>query len=351
VPDLFDDVASGSLAPVYVLISEHPLLLSRGLAALRDAAVPPATRGFNYDVFEGRGASAGPIVGAAETLPMMAKLRMVVIRDLAAMAGGELAQLVPYLEKPNPSTVLVGVAAKVDKRLKFFAVAKKKRFLHQLDPPRAIGPWIRKEAAARGARMSPRACDRMADVVGKDLSRIVLAIDQLALCAGDREIDADDVDELIADTRERSVFELTDAIGEGNRQRALAAVASLCEQRQSAIGVVVMLARHMRQLAKCQVAMAERQPRSALPGIVGAPPFVIDKLMSQARRYDAAGLGAALGKLHDADRGLKGMDWSVRTLGRDLGERVLLERLVSDLIELGSAGSGTRGRSTAGNRR
>jgi DNA polymerase-3 subunit delta len=343
VPDLFDDVASGNLGPVYVLISEHPLLLTRALSALRDAAVPEAARGFNYDVFEGRGGAAGPIMAAAETLPMMAKLRMVVIRDLAAMAASELASLVPYLERPNPSTVLVGVAGKVDKRLKFFAVAKKKRFLHQLDPPRAIGPWIRKEATSRGARMSPRACDRLAEVVGKDLSRIALAIDQLSLYAGDRTIETDDVDELIADTRERSVFELTDAIGEGNLPRAMAAVASLCEQRQSAIGVVVMLARHMRQLAMCHVAIAEQKPKSALPGFVGAPPFVVDKLMAQARRYDARALAAALGRLHDADRGLKGMDWSVRTLGRDLGEQVVLERLVSELVGLGRSGPRRRG--------
>lgn len=342
MPDLFDDVANGDLAPVYVLISEHPLLLSRALTAVRDAAVPEAVRGFNYDAFEGRGASAGQIVAAAQTLPMMAKRRLVVVRDLAAMQAAELALLVPYLESPNPSTVLVGVGGKVDKRLKFFATARKKHFLHQLDAPRSIGPWIRKEAASRGARMSGRACDRLADVVGKDLSRIVLAIDQLALFAGDRAIEVDDVDDLIADTRERSVFELTDAIGEGNRSRALAAVASLCEQRQSAIGVVIMLARHIRQLAMCQVALAERRPRSELAGIVGAPPFVVDKLITQARRYDAEGLSTALRRLHEADRGLKGMDPSLRTLGRDLGERVLLERLVSELVGLGSARPSSR---------
>jgi len=337
VSDLFDDIAAGDLAPVYVLVSEHPLLLSRALAAVRDAAVPPAARGFNYDVFEGRGGNAGRIVAAASTLPMMAERRMVVIRDLGAMAAAELANLIPYLGDPNPATVLVGVAGKVDKRLKFFATARKKRFLHQLDPPRQIGPWIRKEAAARGADMRPRAGDRLGEVVGKDLSRIALAIDQLALYAGDRPIEVDDVDDLIANTRERSVFELTDAIGDGSLPRSLGAVAALCEQRQSAIGVVAMLARHMRQLGLCHVALAERTPRSELARAIGAPPFVVDKLLRQAKRYDSAAVAAALGQLHEIDRGLKGMEPSLRTLGRDLGERVLLERLVSALVGLGSA--------------
>jgi DNA polymerase-3 subunit delta len=337
VRDLFEEAAAGDLAPVYVVASEHPLLLSRAVAALRDAAVPEASRGFNYDVFEGRSASVGRILAAAQTLPMMAARRLVLVRDISAVAAAELAQLLPYLEEPNPTTVLVAVAAKVDKRLKFFTVAKKKGYLHQLDAPRNLGAWIRQEAAARGASMRPRACDRLADVVGRDLSRIALAIDQLALYAGDRPIEVDDVDDLIADTRERSVFELTDAIGEGNLARSLAAVAALCEQRQSAIGVVIMLARHMRQLGLCHVAMSERRPKSEMARLVGAPPFVVDKLIRQARRYGPPAIAAALGKLHRADRGLKGMEAANRTLGRELAERVLLERLVSELVGLGSA--------------
>ena len=44
-----------------------------------------------------------------------------------------------YLDDPNPSTVLVMTAAKVDKRIKFFAAAKKKRFLCELQVPRQAG--------------------------------------------------------------------------------------------------------------------------------------------------------------------------------------------------------------------
>lgn len=334
MPDIIDRASRGDLDPVCILISEQPLLVDRAVAAILDAAVPEAARGFNYDVIEGKGLTASRVLNAAQTLPMMAQRRMVLIREISAASGGELAKLLDYLDSPNPSTVLVATASKVDKRVKFYARAKKKKALHDLAAPRQLGPWIRAEARTRNVALDSRVASRLADVVGKDLSRISLALEQLALYAGDRPITAGDVDDLIADTRERSVFELTEAIGQANLPGALAAVASLCEQRQSAIGVVVMLARHMRQLGMCQVAMSERLPKGEIARRVGVPPFVAGKLMDQARRYPPAAIPAALGKLSRADRALKGQTQVIKTLGRQLGEHVLLDRLVSDLVGL-----------------
>ena len=54
IDELLADVKAGRLDPIYVLHSEHPILIERVVGAMRDAAVPPAARGFNYDVVEGK---------------------------------------------------------------------------------------------------------------------------------------------------------------------------------------------------------------------------------------------------------------------------------------------------------
>jgi DNA polymerase-3 subunit delta len=345
VDELLADLAAGRLDPVYVLHSEHPILIERALGAVRDAVVPPAARGFNYDIVEGKPTGAR-IVALAQTLPMMAQRRLIYVRDLSAMAADEAEPLLAYLAKPNPSTVVVGVAAKLDKRIKLYAQLSKKGYLHVLEAPRQLAPWLRAEAKRQGVQLEPAAAARLIDAVGDDLSRLALTVEQLGLYAGARAVTSDDVDELVADTRERTVFELTDAIGAADRPRALAAVAALCEQRESAVGVVVMLARHIRQLSLVYTLRETNAPRPSWGPMLGVPPFVVDKLIAQARSYAPAALAIATQRLANADRALKGditltstlggafTGPQIKALGRDLAERIILERVVDGIVQL-----------------
>lgn len=342
--ELLDAIESGELAPIYVLASEHPILIERVVTALRDAIVPPMARGFNYDVVEGK-PTAQRIISLAQTLPMMAKMRMVYVRDLAGMPADEAEPLLEYCAKPNPSTVIVAITSKLDKRLKLYSGLAKKKFLHVLEPPRAhaLPGWVKAEAKAKKVTFDPAAITRLIDAVGGELSRLTLAVEQLGLYAGDRPVTSDDVDELIADTRERSVFELTDAIGSGDRGRALAAVSSLCDQRESAVGVVVMLARHVRQMALVHTLKASGSSRGEWASKLGVPPFIVDKIAGQARAYSPSALATATQKLAMADRALKGditlIDTQftgpqIKALGRELGERVILEHVVDEIVRL-----------------
>jgi DNA polymerase-3 subunit delta len=342
--DLFDDIESGDFDPIYVLSSEHPILIERAVSGLRDAIVPPAARGFNYDVVEGK-PSATRIVALAQTLPMMAARRMIYVRELAGMPADDAEPLLAYVGKANPSTVVVAVTSKLDKRLKLYSALSKKGFVHVLEAPKpqGLGAWVRDEAADRGVVIAPQAISRLIDAVGGDLSRLALAIEQLGLYAGKRGVTSDDVDELIADTRERSVFELTDAIGAADRRRALAAVASLCDQRESAVGVVVMLARHVRQMALCHSLKAIGTPRPQWGPKLGVPPFIVDKIVAQSRSYSPDALATAVQRLAMADRALKGDQTLIDTtftgpqlkaLGRDLAERVILEHVVDGIVRL-----------------
>jgi DNA polymerase III subunit delta len=329
VTELETRIGRGDIDPVYLLVGDEPLLGQRIVAALIEQVVTPATRAFNLDVFEAKAAGATAVINAARTVPMLGKRRLVIVRDVDGLGAEGLAALAPYLADPSPHTVLVLSCLKVDGRLKFFQLARKQRMLHVLEAPRQLVPWIREEAQRRGARLEPDAARRLADVVGGDLGRLASSLEQLSLYVGDdRAIAAADVDELVAETRERNVFELTNAVGQGDRERALRAVARLAEQRESAVGVAMMLARHVRQLALAKELVDARTPDAALPGLLGAPPFAVDRLLAQARRFTLARLLRALRLVAKADVDLKG------PVKGALGERIVLERLVGDLVAL-----------------
>jgi DNA polymerase III subunit delta len=330
------DFSGDKLEPVYVLVSAEPLLVDRAVAALRDRVVPEALRAFNLDAVDGKGATATRILGAARTVPMMAERRLVLVREIGQMTAAEMGGLVEYLEDPCPSTVLVGTTSKVDRRLKFFAAAGKKGWLHELSAPRDLAGWVAAEAARRVVSIRQDAVRRLVEAVGADLARLALALDMLALYAGARSISVDDVDDLVADTRERSVFELTDAIGAADRPRALGAVAALVDQRQSPIGVVSMLARHIRQLSLHRAGSKSGMGKQELARLLGVPPFVVDKLGRQADRFPDAAIDRAITALSLTDRALKGEREAQKTLGRALTDRLLLEDVVQRLLDLGS---------------
>jgi hypothetical protein len=94
----------------------------------------------------------------------------------------------------------------------------------------------------------------------------------------------------------------------------------------------------------------EGVPRGAWGSRIGVPPFVVDKLVAQARWYSPAALATATQRLALADRALKGditldmnteprSPWTgpqLKALGRELAERVILEQVVTGIVGLAS---------------
>jgi DNA polymerase-3 subunit delta len=336
------DARTGDLAPVYVLAGGERFLLDRAALALRDATVPEAARSLAMDVIDGTQASCAEVAEKARTLPMLfggARRRFVLVRDADGLASGgkDPAPLLAYLDAPADTTVLVLVAEKADQRSKLFGEVKKRGLLIKLDPPppRQLSSWVQKEASTQGVSMSDGAAVRLSETVGRDLGRLAQAIVQLGLYADGRQVTSGDVDELIADTRERTIFELTDAVGAGDPGKTLRAVRRLLAQRESAVGAVAMLSRHVRQLMRARELGRASQAEAASQ--LGVPPFVVDTLRAQARRFDEAGLRRALLLCVEADRALKGPPRGA------VGEEALLERLCLRLTALAApARSGRR---------
>ena len=158
-------------------------------------------------------------MGQGFALELTARVRSTV-DSASALPASEYPHWWSLFTSETPSTVVAAVTSKLDKRIKLFAQLSKKGYLHVLEAPRQLAPWVRAEAKARGVAIEPAAITRLVDAVGDDLSRLALTVEQLGLYAGRRAVTSDDVDELVADTRERTVFELTDAIGAADLARA-----------------------------------------------------------------------------------------------------------------------------------
>jgi DNA polymerase-3 subunit delta len=328
-PDLVAAIEAGDVDPVYLLHGEESHLVGRVVAALRAAVLggKAAAPGLNHDVFEAREGGLGPAVAAARTLPMFAKRRLVVVNGVGGLTAEALEPLARYVADPNPRTCLVLVAEKVDGRLRAVQALKKAGFVHEFPRLRGsdVPAWLAREARSRGIALAPGVAEALAEAAGPELGRLALALEQVALYAGGgAKVTREHVEELIPESRERGIFELTRAIGQGDRERALRMVSNMLRNRTPPLVIEFMLARQVRQIWRAKELAARGASPDDIAAQIGVPPFAVKELLAPARRASAPALLRALERLYEADRRLK---------SSRVDADVLVTRLVRGLVE------------------
>lgn len=322
------DLQKNGPRPVYAIDGEERALVDEFVEAIKQVAAPPAARDFNFESLSGKDVGLNRVVDAALTLPAFAERRLVIVHQAEKLNLSEPEPLLRYLDQPSPTTVLVLVADKFDGRGKVYKAFQRAGAAIRFSRPRPREmPGIIETRAARiGLQLEPGAVRMLVDVVGPDITAAVKALELLDLYRGDAAapVATDDVAAVVHGTREDSIFDLVDAIGHRDQGRTLHLLHRLVvAQREPGLRVLAMIARHFRQLLAAREMMARGAPPAALASALGMPPFLVDKLADQARRFDEPKLVRGHGLIKHADRTLK----SSRL--RDIR---ILERLTLELM-------------------
>jgi DNA polymerase-3 subunit delta len=200
------------------------------------------------------------------------------------------------------------LAEKVDGRLRAFLALRRAGFLHEFArlKDRELGPFIAREAKTRDMAIDSDAAEALASAAGPDLGRLMQALEQLEIYAGKGgRITRAQVEELVPESRERNVFELTKAIGTGDARRALDLVTNMLRNREPPLRIQAMLLRQLRQTWRAKELAAANVPRAEMAAAVGLPPFFLDDVLVPARRLSLAALRRSFERLYQADRAFK----------------------------------------------
>jgi DNA polymerase-3 subunit delta len=195
--------------------------------------------------------------------------------------------------------------------------------------------WLTAEAERHQVRFDPDAVRELTDALGADMMLIASEFEKLLLYAGGPlpegrgRITLGDVETMVLAAKQRSLYELTDAISAKDKPRALLLLDGLLNAsdggEDSAIGHLYMLARTFRQM----LVILEKNVRDsraiwqALWQGFRMPPFAAEDLIRQARRYKSRT------ELTRALRLIARADLELRSSPPD--KRLVLERLVLQL--------------------
>jgi DNA polymerase-3 subunit delta len=167
------------------------------------------------------------------------------------------------------------------------------------------------------------------DALGGDMMLVSNELEKLILFVGEKKrITLGDVETMVLAAKQRSLYELTDAISAKDRVKALEildAILSTADGEEAAIGHLYMLAKTFRQM----LVIFERKVRDsrmlwqALWQGFRVPPFAAEDIIRQARRYQSRReLTRALRLIARADLALRSNPTS---------KRMVLENLVLEL--------------------
>ena len=278
------------------------------LKALVDAAVDPALRAFNLDIFRGEDMDVADAVSRATAFPMMASRRVVVVKRVERLRDTDARTLVTLIDKPVDSTVLIVTADKLDGRKKLSVALRKNAVAIEFKLPyeRELPEWIRRRAAAVNKQIEPDAAHLLHLGVGPSPGELASEIEKLSIYANERDtITRDDVIQVAGGSRSATVFELADAVGNRKADEALAVLHNLLDRGDNPVAVVAMLIRHIGILRKARWLRNQGLSRSELAGKLKVPPFFLSNYVGQAEHFDDRSLWHAYDALLDADNRLK----------------------------------------------
>src|SRR5436305_5201955 len=189
--------------------------------------------------------------------------------------------------------------------------------------------WITDYCTSRDVKIDADGARELVDALGGDMMMISNELEKLILYVGEKKrITLGDVETMVLAAKQRSLYELTDAISSKDRVRALEmldAMLSTGDGDEAAIGHLYMLAKTFRQM----LVILERNVRdqralwAALWHGFRVPPFAADDIIRQARRYKSK---------RELTRSIRlGAKADLALRSNAPSKRLVLEKLVLDL--------------------
>lgn len=304
----YRDLEKGQLTPLYFLFGEEPYLINQSVERFKYAVLTEGAIDFNYSLFYASDADVTVVRDAVETLPMMAPSRLVILKEAQELSDKEWAELESLFENPVDSTVFVITASRVDKRKKQIRTLLDKASCIEFKKPyeNQIPSWINYIAQSLGLTISNEAIHLLHKLVGHHLTEIEGELKKLGeYVEGKRRIELQDVAQVVSRSKEENVFDFTKAIGSNDRVRALEHLVQLLDQGQSEMGIVSLVARHVRILLTVKRGLEENLHGAKLAHYAQVPPYFLENYIEQSRLWTMKKLEQTLVVLSETDKALK----------------------------------------------
>lgn len=251
--DQLHDHLQQGLRPLYLLSGDEPLQLGEAADAIRARA---RQQGFNERqvLHVEAGFDWNSLAAASHTLSLFAEQRLLDLRLPSGKPGKEGgAALSDYAANPAPDTVLLISSGKLDKSAsnsKWYKSLDAAGVTLQVWPVEApaLPQWVAQRMRTRGMSASAEAARLLAERVEGNMLAAAQEVEKLRLLHGESSINAQMVEEGVADSARYDIFELVDTALLGDSARVARVMEGLRGEGVEPILILWALVREIRVL-------------------------------------------------------------------------------------------------------
>lgn len=326
---LCNSIKRGVISPVYVFCGTEKILMDKALKRLIEKFLPDGLEAFNLDQLDGEKTLARDIVDLANTVPVMAQKRIVLIDNPPYLQAGKSFKgefnekiLLDYLPKLNEQACLIfRVIGKVDKRKK---ILKEMGKVGQIVDFSSLNrndlyQWIISFFQKENKRIEKEALEYLIIVGNEGLDFLQNELNKLLLfCIKDEKITIEAVREIVANTTEINIFNLIDSIANKQGKKALIQLQTSLANGEAPLKLIYLLVRQFRMMLIAKDLMQQGYSEKTIREKLEVPPFVVNKILGQSHRFSFLQLVQALNVLVETETALKSSGGQMEELMEDV---------------------------------
>ncbi len=268
----------------------------------------PAYESYKVDAEE---VSPDELAGILMTSSMFARGKNIYLRDVYGHKMRQsfidiLSEYLPeHAEDPTFNLVLVE-ERKIPANTKYFKMLRSVGEVEESKKfnKRTFLTWAKTYLQQHGGVAEYGAVKKLAEYSNYDALRFVNSFERLEL-DGKSNFTEGDVESIVANTGENTVFQLIDALNDGDARTVMKLYDNLEMSGLSPLFILTMLARNIANVLMVKDLLASGVDRRDIPKITKLPPFTITSLVSTADKYSVRQLATLHGKLYNLDYQIK----------------------------------------------
>ena len=318
--------------PVYLFYGKENYLKEDILKKLRNKLIDSAYSEFNYNVFYGEKLSINEVINDLDTLPLMSKHKLLVIKEAEKINKNDETKLINYFNrlslKSNFSTLIIIYKESSPNKELITAIKRIGVVANfSITDKAKLAIWIKSKFSQSNKKITQEALFYLQSIVDSDLGRLFNEIEKIDIYTKDQQIiEKEDVMITMGGSEAVNIFKVLDSVGDKDIINAIDGLVKLNQGNLHHLSIFAMIYRQIKLILQTKLLLANGFNFKEVEKKLKLPYFVVEKMIKQSKKYTFKEIDKSYELLNIADLELK---YSQKE------PKIILEELVMNIINQG----------------